>query len=114
MQDIPIYNEKTAETYFVKLKPKIFFANFNECKNFVLENNGIAGIPYSMIQKELEMGRVIRLIPDWHAGIINYYLMRNIADNDPRYVVFVKFINECLKNNNLERIPHNSNQFFHS
>lgn len=114
VQDIPIYNVKTAETYLVKLKPKIFFANFNECKSFVLENNGIAGIPYSMIQKELETGRVMRLIPDWHAGVINYYLMRNIADNDPRYVVFLKFIHECLQENNLERIPHNSNQFFHS
>jgi DNA-binding transcriptional LysR family regulator len=114
IQEIPIFNEKTAEIHIVKVKPKVFLSNFDECKNFVLHHNGIAGIPLSLVREEINSGKLIRLIPDWHGGIINYYVMRNIPDNDPRYIVFLKFIQECLKDIGLDKINVNPNQFFHA
>ena len=111
--EAPIFNEITGEVYYVKFKPKIIYNSFTEAKRFVLTDNGIAALPWSTINNELESGQLIRLFPDHHAGILSYHLMRNIAETDSRYVVFMQFLKECLSESGLDQKPANPKQCFH-
>lgn len=109
----PLFNEITGEVYYIRIKPKIIYNNFVEAKRFVLSNNGIAALPLSTINHELDNGKLIRLFPDYHVGILNYHLMRNIAETDSRYIVFMQFLHKCLSDAGLNQKPANPKQYFH-
>lgn len=111
--EAPLFNEITGEVYYIKFKPKIIYNSFTEAKRFVLTNNGIAALPWSTIHSELESGQLVRLFPDHHAGILNYHLMRNIAETDSRYIVFMQFLQKCLAESGLDQKPANPKQCFH-
>lgn len=111
--EAPLFNEITGEVYYIKIKPKIIYNNFAEAKRFVLSNNGIAALPLSTISHELDNGKLIRLFPDYHVGILSYHLMRNIAETDSRYIVFMQFLQKCLSDAGLDQKPTNPKQYFH-
>lgn len=95
-----LYHEKTGDVINIRNKFRIRANNFLMAKQIVDSSYGIAGLPFPFIKDELESGRLVRLLPELHAGVVNCYLMRNIEENDIRYKVFYKFLQECL-----ERIP---------
>lgn len=91
-----LYHEHSAEVIPVELNTQFYVNNFLESKNYVYNNHGISAFPLHYIQDELDDGRLIRLLPEYHAGIIDYYLLRNIPEHDQRFIVFLEFLQQCL------------------
>jgi len=92
----PLYNEKTEEIIMLELDSRIIFSSFVEAKLFIKNHQGVSAFPSHYIKDELEAGELIRVLPDYHAGLMSYYIMRNIPENDKRYQVFYTFISAYL------------------
>lgn len=107
-----LYHELNDEVIPVKLKAQFYVNNFLESKNFVYSNHGISAFPLHYINDELADKRLIRLLPEYHAGIVDYYLLRNIPESDPRYRVFLEFLNTCLHQNSLSTTRLSNDQLF--
>jgi hypothetical protein len=63
-------------------------------------------LPRYLVASEIKSGKLIQLFPEYHTGFIDYYLMRNINENDARYKVFIDYIYKIFENlsdNDLEK-----------
>lgn len=95
-ETIVLYNEKTGSETRVLIPQRLAVNNFMQAKMLVLSGAVIAGLPDDFVQGELSSGELIRVLPDYHIGYVDYYLISNIDENDRRYQLFYKFIIECL------------------
>lgn len=109
----PMISEQTGEVTIIKTTPQIFVNNFVESKIFVANHQGIAGFPLHYIRDELASGALVRLLPEYYVGMMNYYLMRNIAESDRRYQVFYSFLMDCLREFDLIAIGAAKTHLFH-
>ncbi len=49
------------------------------------------------IRDELASGKLIRLLPEYHLGYLDIFLLRNIEEKDHRYQKFLAFLNSSLE-----------------
>ena len=90
----------------VKIQSKIVLSSYVEAKSFVMNHQGVADLPQFLIDAEIKSGKLIQLFPEYHTGFIDYYLMRNINENDIKYKVFIDYIYKIFENlsdNDLEK-----------
>lgn len=71
--------------------------SFLETKLILKSGRAISALPEDFVAKELISGEFVRILPDYNVGYIEYYMLRNIGSDDPRYKVFAKFIEECIQ-----------------
>ena len=95
-ETIVLYYEKTGSETRVLIPQRLAVNNFMQAKMLVLSGAVIAGLPDDFVHGELRSGELIQLLPDYHIGYVDYYLISNIDENDRRYQLFYKFISECL------------------
>jgi DNA-binding transcriptional LysR family regulator len=97
--ELSAYNEndnlKLAE---VKIKSNIFVSNYMHAKIIAKNGKHITAMPEEYIRDELKTGKLVRILPEYYFGYINFYLLKNIEDSDPRFIKFKEFIDECMKN----------------
>lgn len=113
VSSILFFHEVSNETVQLSIRSRIYVNNFVEVERVINSHQVIAGMPLSVVKERISEKSLIRVLPDYHVGIMNYYLSRTINENDPRYKVFMDFINKCL-----EPIKHISvniqRHYFHS
>lgn len=113
VSSISFFHEGSDELIQLPIKSRIYVNNFVEVECVISNHHVIAGMPFGSVEQRILEQSLIRVLPDYHVGIMNYYLSRTIDENDPRYKVFMMFIHKCL-----EPIKHitvsNQRQYFHS
>lgn len=95
---IKLFSESEDKMVGLEVKRKIILSSFVEAKSFIMRHQGIAELPEYMVQEELASNQLVRLFPEFHAGYINYYLLRNINENDPKFKAFMEHINKIFDN----------------
>ncbi|AUR50860.1 LysR family transcriptional regulator [Aquella oligotrophica] len=95
---IKLFSEDDAKMVELEVKRKITLSSFVEAKSFIMGHQGIAELPEYLVQEELASNQLIRLFPEFHAGYIDYYLLRNINENDPKFKAFMTYINKIFDN----------------
>lgn len=93
---VVVYNEKTGAETRISIPERLAVNNFLHAKMLVQSGSVIAGLPEDFIREELASGEIIRLLPDYNIGYVDYYLISNIKESDRRYQLFYQFIKECL------------------
>lgn len=48
------------------------------------------------IREDLASGRLIRVLPQYHAGYMSYYLVSKFATHDSRYLTVLKLLEDFL------------------
>ncbi len=76
---------------------RIAINHYMFAKQLILAGNIIGSLPESYIKDELKTGQLVRIMPEYHLGYTNYYLLSNIDKLDPRFMCFNKFLEECIK-----------------
>jgi|GEM_PF-3206222 len=68
-------------------------------KQMILHGEVIGACAQERVHKDLQEGRLIRLLPEYYIGYGSIYLLRNIDQDDIRYQKFNKFLQNCLSSN---------------
>ena len=92
-----LVNELTEEISILKSNPQFFVNNFADAKIFAMNHNGITCLPQHYIEYEIRLGNLVRVLSNYHAGVMDYYLLRNIAENDPRFLLFNNVLSASLR-----------------
>lgn len=92
----PAYKITTGEVLTVKNPVNLKVNSFIESKIMVETHCIISGLPEESVKQELLSGELINVFPDYHFGLIDYYVIRNIEIDDPRFIAFNQFLNECI------------------
>ncbi|TXI92867.1 MAG: LysR family transcriptional regulator [Neisseriales bacterium] len=103
---IRFYRSDDDDYLEVKIQSKVVLPSYVESKSFVVNHQGIADLPRYLVASEIKSGKLIQLFPEYHTGFIDYYLMRNINENDARYKLFIDYIYKIFENlsdNDLEK-----------
>jgi DNA-binding transcriptional LysR family regulator len=56
-----------------------------------------------MLKHDIEIGKIIHLLPDYYLAGFDYYLLINPEAKNTRMQVFIDFINECIERLELEK-----------
>jgi DNA-binding transcriptional LysR family regulator len=67
-RQISLRHGRTGETCDVPIQPRLSSDNFNALTHAAIEGLGAALISTWMVQEHLESGRLVELLPDWHAA----------------------------------------------
>lgn len=110
---IPLFDEITSRVTQVTNQSRIHVNSFIEVEQLINSNQVIAGMPLSVVEQRIQDNSLVRILPNYHLGIMNYYLSRTINENDPRYKVFIKFIYKCLEKIKYTEVS-SYLQYFHS
>ena len=75
------------------------FLNNNalQSKQFAMSGHAIAGGWDIVFTKELATGDIIKVLPEYNFGEINFYLIRLNEYENPLITTFIQFIDECIK-----------------
>ncbi|HRG62597.1 MAG TPA: LysR family transcriptional regulator [Burkholderiales bacterium] len=87
---------QTGRVENIKIEHNIAFSTFHEVKQFVLNDFGIADIPLYIVKREIELGQLIILFPDYKIDGVAYSFLRNIDDKNACYIAFMNFLNAIL------------------
>lgn len=94
---IHLYEENSENVVTIPNPYRLRVNNFMASKNMVKSNEAIAGLPYHLIQEELQSGEFVRVLPNYHVGVMSYYLLLNIDRGDVKLKAFLKFLDKCIK-----------------
>ena len=108
-----LVNELTEEISIIKSNPQFFVNNFADAKIFAMNHNGISCLPLHYIKDEIKQGKLVRVLDNYHAGIMDYYLLRNIAENDPRFIVFNNALSASLREDTMSSRKSTPSHLFH-
>ncbi len=89
-----LYSENDGSTTKLPVEYKLYLNSFIEAKNLVLADMAISGLMENDIKDELASGELVRLLPDYHLGYMNYYLVSKFDSEDVRN----KAVLELIKN----------------
>lgn len=89
-----LYRENEGLTIKLPVEYKLYLNSFIEAKNLVLADMAISGLMENDIKDELASGELVRLLPDYHLGYMNYYLVSKFDSEDVRN----KAVLELIKN----------------
>ncbi|AUR51641.1 LysR family transcriptional regulator [Aquella oligotrophica] len=89
-----LYRENEGSTIKLPVEYKLYLNSFIEAKNLVLADMAISGLMENDIKDELASGELVRLLPDYHLGYMNYYLVSKFDSEDVRN----KAVLELIKN----------------
>lgn len=91
-----LYNLKTGKIQLGTSPARIYHNNSLHNKPAVLSNK-IIGAGWEMLfKKELENGKVIKVLPNYTLGDISFYLVRIQEHNNKLIEAFINFIDECF------------------
>lgn len=93
---VRLFSEESNEYLLIPNQFQLHVSSFFEAKVMVENGLAIAGYPEEAIKSKLLSGELVRIMPQYHLGYVPYYLLRNIANTDPRYIAFEAFLNQCL------------------
>lgn len=91
-----MYEETTGVSSPILVTEKLRINGYSHVYNMVYAHNAVACLLESTTRDDIASGKLVRLIPDYHFGYIEFYLMSNLAINDARYLAFTAFIQQCL------------------
>ncbi len=94
---IDIFNVITKEKLSIPNPSRLVLNSFIHTYQLVASDTAIAALPYDIVRKSLATGELIHVLPEYHFGIVNYVLVRNLEENSPVYKVLVDFLVDCLK-----------------
>lgn len=90
----------------------LYMNNFDHARMAILEGEVMGAQALDRVIKDLESGKLLRVLPDYHAGIESIYMSWVIDSNDLRFKAFSGFIDMCMSKltchvniRNLENLP---------
>ncbi|TXI94100.1 MAG: LysR family transcriptional regulator [Neisseriales bacterium] len=93
-----LYKENENTTVKLPVDYKLYLNSFIEAKNLVLSDIAISGLMENDIKDELASGELVRLLPDYHKGYMNYYLISRLDMEDIRYKSVLELIKHTFEN----------------
>ena len=93
-----LYGENENSTVKLPVDYKLYLNSFIEAKNLVLADIAISGLMENDIKDELASGELVRLLPDYHVGYMNYYLISKFDMEDVRYKTVLELIKNTFEN----------------
>ena len=91
---VSLFHEKESLEYPLKVNYKFYLNSFAEAKNLICAGIAIGGVLIDDITQELNNGSLIRILPDYHFGFINYYLVSNFSETDIRYIKIINLLED--------------------
>lgn len=90
------YSESDGSEQQVKINYQFYLNSFIEAKHLTLSGITISGLMEGEIREDLASGRLIRVLPQYHAGYMSYYLVSKFATHDSRYLTVLKLLEDFL------------------
>ncbi len=94
--EIQLFREGHDETITLPITEKVRVTSLVHARNMIMHNNVIAGAHEKSIQKELESGEIIRILPEYYLGFMEFFWMSNLDSSDVRHKAFYTFVMECI------------------
>jgi DNA-binding transcriptional LysR family regulator len=90
-----IINNKTQETITINVNHILATNNFFHNLELVETGKFIATFYATTVDKALEAGKYIRVLPDYSFEKLDFYMLKRVSD-DPKINAFADFLEECL------------------
>lgn len=94
-KNMEILHKPTGKLFIVEMPDRITVNNVDQAKVLLMTNKVIGGIPSFMANSIAE--KLIRVLPEYRAGITKFYMIRHNNENDMKCVVFCEFVENLLK-----------------
>jgi len=92
-----LFNEHTGDIIEIHSNYKLYLNSFIESRNLVMSGVAISGLMEADIKHDLADGSLLRLLPDYHGGFMNYYLVSKFDEQDLRYKEVLNLLEEFFK-----------------
>lgn len=90
------YHEYSDQVLEYEVSTRLVLNNIQQCLTMVLSGDVIAVVAEFQVEDLLKEGRLVRIFPEFHLGLLNYYLLRNTQTDNAKSKCFIKFLEECL------------------
>lgn len=94
--EIELFHEGYDETITIPIIEKVRITNQVHAKNMIMCDNVIAGIQEKAVLEELANGKIVRVLPDYYLGMLEFFWMTNLNISDARHKAFYTFVMECI------------------
>jgi len=102
---VNLYQESDGKAIPLNLLSNIRINCIMHINKIIESDEFISGTAEEFLYEGLAKGTLIRVLPEYHAGYIEFYLMTNIDQKDVRAIAFKQFLDDCL-NKLKEKLDH--------
>ncbi|GEM_PF-1019230 len=92
-----LFRESDSEITQLLVDYKLYLNSFIEAKNLVMSGLVISGLLEDDVKEELKSGKIVRVLPDYHVGYMNYYLVSKFKSDDVRYTTVLELLEDSFK-----------------
>lgn len=92
-----LFHEEDNSVVPLDIDYKLYLNSFIEAKHLTLSGVTISGLMENDIKTELARGDLIRVLPDYHVGYMNYYLISKFETTDFRYHEVLEVLEDFFK-----------------
>lgn len=96
IKEFDLYNLETGKIQLGKSSSRIYHNNALHNKPAILSNHMIGAGWDMLFKKELETGKIIKVLPNYTLSEISFYLVRIQEHNNKLIETFIDFIDECF------------------
>lgn len=93
------YREDSGEEQQIKINYQFYLNSFIEAKHLTLSGVTVSGLMEGEIEDELATGKLVRVLPEYHAGYMSYFLVSKFATHDSRYLTVLKLLEDVFMPN---------------
>ena len=92
-----LFREGDSEITQLLVDYRLYLNSFIEAKNLVESGLVISGLLEDDVKEELKSGKIVRILPDYHVGYMNYYLVSKFKSDDVRYTTVLELLEDSFK-----------------
>ena len=92
-----LFRESDSEITQLLVDYRLYLNSFIEAKNLVKSGLVISGLLEDDVKEELKSGEIVRILPDYHVGYMNYYLVSKFKSDDTRYTTVLELLEDSFK-----------------